>query len=100
MTQLNRDVDIKTLSTLATMRHDLLPIKAAAIPLLLIGGEEDEGAHAAMREISVLFLGSSQLQIVPNTGHLLFFEDAESYNRLVGDFLAQTLRARSANLVT
>ena len=100
MTQLNRAVDMRTLSTLATMRHDPLPIKAAAIPLLLIGGEEDEGAHAAMKEISDLFLGSSLLQIVPNAGHLLFFEDAELYNRLVGDFLAQTLQPRSANLVT
>lgn len=93
MAQLNRNMNIGTLPTLGALRYDPTPIKAASIPVFLIGGEEDTGAHAAMREIAGLFEGA-RLQIVAGTGHLLFFEHAEAYNRLIGDFLAQTLLGR------
>jgi 3-oxoadipate enol-lactonase len=93
MAQLNRKMNVALLPKLGPIRHDPAPIKAAAIPVFLIGGEEDAGAHAAMREIAELFAGA-RLEIVPATGHLLFFEHAAAYNRLIEGFLAQTLLGR------
>jgi pimeloyl-ACP methyl ester carboxylesterase len=61
--------------------------------VFLIGGEEDAGAQAAMREIAELFAGA-RLEIVPEAGHLLFFEHAAAYNRLIEDFLAEKLLGR------
>jgi pimeloyl-ACP methyl ester carboxylesterase len=93
MAQLNRNVNVAALPMLGPIRHDPAPLKAASIPVFLIGGEEDAGAHAAMREIAELF-EATRLEIVPETGHLLFFEHAEAYNRLIEDFLAQKLLGR------
>ena len=93
MAQTNRDVSLAILPMIGPIRHNPDPIKAASIPVFLIGGEEDAGAHAAMREIAGLFEGA-RLEIVPETGHLLFFEHAAAYNRLIEDFLAEKLMGR------
>ena len=67
----------------------------ASIPVFLIRGEEHAGAHAAMREIADLF-ENARLEIVPGTGHLVFFEHAAPYNRLIEDFLTEKLLGRDA----
>jgi 3-oxoadipate enol-lactonase len=93
MAQLNRGMNVALLPLLGPIRHDPGPIKAASIPMFLIGGEEDVGAHAAMREIAELFEGV-RMEIVPETGHLVFFEHAADYNRLIEDFLTEKLLGR------
>jgi pimeloyl-ACP methyl ester carboxylesterase len=40
-----------------------------------------------------LFEGA-RLEIIPDTGHLVFFEHAAAYNRLIEDFLAEKLLGR------
>ena len=90
MAQLNRDVKIGVLSEIAQLRFESGPIKSANIPVFLIGGQEDEGAHAAMREIVELF-PKSGLRIIPDTGHLLFFEYAEAWTTPIRDLLAGAL---------
>jgi len=93
MAQLNRNMDISLLSKLGPMRHAPDPIRTAAIPMFLIGGEEDAGAHAAMREIADLFEGA-RLAMVPESGHLVFFEHPIAYNGLVEAFLTEKLLDR------
>jgi 3-oxoadipate enol-lactonase len=93
MAQLNRNMNVALLPLLGPIRHNPDPIKAASIPVFLIGGEEDVGAHAAMREIADLF-ENARLEIVPDTGHLVFFEHAAPYNRLIEDFLTEKLLGR------
>jgi pimeloyl-ACP methyl ester carboxylesterase len=48
-----------------------------------------------MREIADLFEGA-RLEMVPETGHLVFFEHAPAYNRLIEDFLTEKLLGRNA----
>jgi 3-oxoadipate enol-lactonase len=93
MAQLNRNLNVGLLRLLGPIRHSPDPIRAASIPVFLIGGEEDAGAQAAMHEIAELFEGA-RLEIIPDTGHLVFFERAAAYNRLIEDFLAEKLLGR------
>jgi 3-oxoadipate enol-lactonase len=93
MAQLNRNMNIALLSKLGPIRHSPDPIKAASIPVFLIGGEEDADAHAAMREIADLFEGA-RLTMVPDSGHLVFFEEAVAYNGLIEAFLTEKLLGR------
>lgn len=86
MAQLNHGFDMHNLHRLRTLKFDIESI--AQIPALLIGGEDDNGANAALEQIKAR-LPKSSLHIVPNAGHLLFFEQPDAYNRLVLDFLAQ-----------
>jgi pimeloyl-ACP methyl ester carboxylesterase len=93
MAQLNRNMNIALLSKLGPIRHNPVPIRAASIPIFLIGGEEDADAHAAMREIADLFEGA-RLTMVPESGHLVFFEQAVAYNGLIEAFLTEKLLGR------
>ena len=68
-------------------KFDIAPVVQARIPTLLIGGEDDSGANAALQQLHDRLPGS-KFDIVPSAGHLLFFESADAYNKLVLDFLA------------
>jgi len=98
MAQLNHKVDISILSQLSKIRHDASPLREASIPILLLGGDEDEGTVDAMKEIASQ-LPSAVLKIVPGTGHLLFFEDPESYNASLDSFLAPIIGAPFRSLL-
>jgi 3-oxoadipate enol-lactonase len=87
MAQINRHVDMQRLKELPTLRHDAKVLAAAATPVLLLAAEEDDGAQVAMQELQEL-LPRSVYHSIANAGHLAFFESAETYNRLVLDFLA------------
>jgi 3-oxoadipate enol-lactonase len=86
LTQLNDRVDLKLLSGLRDLKHDVAPIAAAGIPTLLIGGEDDHGVNDSLKQLKALIPGA-QLEMIENAGHLLFFESAQRYNHLVETFL-------------
>ena len=86
MAQLNHDFDMTRLADLRTHKFSVTPIVDAKVPLLLIGGEDDNGSNAALEQIHRAVPGSAY-RVIPNAGHLLFFESSEAYNRLVVDFL-------------
>jgi 3-oxoadipate enol-lactonase len=88
--QTNRAVDLKLLLGMRELKNDVTPIAKAKIPTLLIGGEDDHGANGALQELQTLIPGAS-LAVVPDAGHLLFFESADKYNELVGGFLGRHL---------
>jgi len=90
MAQINHAVDLKLLLGMREIKNDATPIAAAKIPTLLIGGEDDNGANGALQELQTLIPGAS-LKIVPDAGHLLFFESADIYNELVDRFLSKQL---------
>jgi 3-oxoadipate enol-lactonase len=90
LSQLNHGVRMDTAAKLGGVRHDPEPILDAGIPLFLLGGEEEHGVIEAMGEIVGLFPGTP-LEIVPDTGHLLFFEHASAFNEHIGGFLRKTL---------
>lgn len=95
MSQLNNDYDMTRLGDLRHHKFDIDPVVRAGIPVLLIGGEEDGASGDALRELNRL-LPNSGLVVIPNAGHLLFFESAERYNRLVLDFLGDCMSSRTA----
>jgi pimeloyl-ACP methyl ester carboxylesterase len=88
LAQLNHQFDMKRLPELRAHKFDLNAIVDAKIPVLLIGGEDDNGANAALEKIREAVPGS-KLHIIPNAGHLLFFEAPDDYNKLVVDFLTK-----------
>jgi 3-oxoadipate enol-lactonase len=90
MAQTNQTVNLKLLLGMRELKNDVTPIATAKIPTLLIGGEDDHGANDALRELQTLIPGAS-LEIIPDAGHLLFFESADQYNKLVGGFLGKYL---------
>lgn len=90
MAQINHAVDLKLLLGMRELKNDVTPIATAKIPTLLIGGEDDNGVNGALQELQTLIPGAS-LTIVPDAGHLLFFESADKYNELVDVFLSKQL---------
>jgi 3-oxoadipate enol-lactonase len=86
MAQLNHSFPIARLADLRGRKFSIDPLVQAKVPALLLGGEDDNGANGALRQIHELLPGS-RFHIVPNAGHLLFFEAPEIYNKLVLDFL-------------
>jgi 3-oxoadipate enol-lactonase len=88
LAQLNHDFDMRRLPELRAHKPDLNAIVKAKIPTLLIGGEDDNGANAALGQIREAMPGA-RLHIIPNAGHLLFFEAPDDYNKLVVDFLTK-----------
>lgn len=86
MAQLNHDFDMTKLADLRNHKFDVAPLVNARVPVQLIGGDDDNGANQALRQIQAAIPGS-RLEIIENAGHLLFFEAAQEYNRIVLDFL-------------
>lgn len=84
--QLNHNFDITRLPDLRLHSFDIEPLVQARTPVLLIGGEEDNGTDEALRKINHA-LPDSRLEIIPSAGHLLFFECADQYNQLVLEFV-------------
>jgi pimeloyl-ACP methyl ester carboxylesterase len=90
MAQLNRGVDMKVLPRMRQLKANADTLAKAGIPVLLIGGEDDNGANDAMRSLHAS-LPKSEFHIIPDAGHLLFFERAQAYNAIVDSFLGKVL---------
>jgi len=87
MTQLNREVDIRLLfSELAQLKPDLTRFTEANLPALLLAGADDHHSQSAMSELAKA-IPAARLEVLANTGHLLFFEEAARFNAAVLEFL-------------
>ncbi|MEX3715361.1 alpha/beta hydrolase [Cytobacillus horneckiae] len=64
---------------------DILPF--ILVPVLVICGEYDKATPVSESEIFHKLIPNSKLEIIPNTGHLCYQEDPESFNHAVIDFL-------------
>lgn len=93
LAQLNHQFDMSKLPELRNHKFDIKTIVDAGIPVLLIGGEDDNGANFAMNQIREA-VPRSEIHIIPSAGHLLFFEAPDAYNRLVADFTRAHLPVR------
>ncbi|BBK41506.1 hydrolase [Allostella vacuolata] len=71
-------------------------MKRITVPVLLLSGDEDWPClqpGLLMKQT----IPNSALAIIPNAGHAINLEEPDSYNRLVGDFLAQVEAGRWPN---
>jgi 3-oxoadipate enol-lactonase len=66
---------------------DRLP--AVKAPTLVIVGRDDPGTPPAMSEAIAAAIPGARLEIIPDASHLSNIEQAEIFNRLLLDFLAQ-----------
>ncbi|MEE8345864.1 MAG: alpha/beta hydrolase [Dehalococcoidia bacterium] len=68
----------------AASREQLAAIKA---PVLFIGGEHDEVMPPALMEVACRLIPGARMVLVPGAGHSVYFEDPETFNRLVLEFV-------------
>jgi pimeloyl-ACP methyl ester carboxylesterase len=64
------------------------PMAALTVPMLVLTGDEDWPCLAP----GILLkrtIQSAALAVMPNCGHAINLEDPDTFNRLIGDFLAQ-----------
>jgi 3-oxoadipate enol-lactonase len=61
--------------------------QALRIPALFIVGEEDAVIRPPIIEAAAKCIPGARLELVPRAGHSVYFERADAYNALVGDFL-------------
>jgi len=60
-----------------------------AVPTLMLAGTEDQlFAPEALREVQALIPGADLTEF-PGVGHSLYFEDPQTFNRIVGDFVGK-----------
>ncbi len=64
-------------------------------PLLLIAGEEDIVCSPARLEALNAEIAQSELAMIPESGHSVYFERADQFNRTVDGFLSRTYPAGS-----
>lgn len=63
-------------------------LAAVSAPTLVLVGADDPGTPPLLSEIIARKIPGARLEVVPDASHLLNIEQAETFNRLVGDFLA------------
>jgi len=74
------------------LKHDLKPLIEHKIPTLLVVGEEDVlTPPPAMASVAAL-IPQARFVRVPQAGHSVYFERAEEFNRIVGNFLREHVR--------
>jgi 3-oxoadipate enol-lactonase len=56
-------------------------------PTLVIGGAEDPSTPPALQQIIAASIRGAQLEIIARAAHLANIEQADSFNRLLGEFL-------------
>ncbi len=60
------------------------------IPTLFLFGSEDGQLPADLGKLAQTIIPSSRYAEVPDTGHSVYFERGDEFNRIVGDFLKET----------
>ncbi|MEE8346353.1 MAG: alpha/beta hydrolase, partial [Dehalococcoidia bacterium] len=79
---LERDPDV------AASREALAAIRA---PVLFIGGEQDEVKPPSLMEIACGLTPGARMIVVPGAGHSVYFEEPDTFNRIVLEFLTEVL---------
>ncbi|MGH8249053.1 MAG: alpha/beta fold hydrolase [Gammaproteobacteria bacterium] len=59
-----------------------------AMPVLFIGGEHDEVMPVSLMAIAHSLIPTSRMVVVPGAGHSVYFEQPETFNQVVLEFLA------------
>ncbi len=64
-----------------------------SVPTLFLSGEEDIVIPPAVIDAAMAMLPAARLVRVPETGHSIYFERAETFNEIVTEFLDETYPA-------
>lgn len=84
---LNTRVAPNLVSILFSLKHDVKPIVENKIPTLLLVGDEDVlSPPQAMKSVAAQ-IPQARFVTVPRAGHSVYFERADEFNRIVGEFL-------------
>jgi pimeloyl-ACP methyl ester carboxylesterase len=62
--------------------------------VLYIGGEHDEVMPVVLMEVARGFIPGARMVVVPGAGHSVYFEQPETFNHIVGEFLTECARMR------
>jgi 3-oxoadipate enol-lactonase len=73
--------------TAPASRIDPARLKDWTIPTLVLGGANDQLVPPSVLKHVASLIPGAQAQILPGLGHSTYFEDAVTFNDLVGDFL-------------
>jgi 3-oxoadipate enol-lactonase len=87
------DKDAARRKLIAMRRTPRAAIAALKPPLLCIAGEEDAVIPAAAVAVLASIVPGARLARVPAAGHSVYWERAETFNRLVDEFLRDVDRA-------
>lgn len=66
-----------------------------AVPVLVLAGEKDDNAPAAMMERMAEKIPGARFRVIPGAGHLAHFEKPEAFRILLDAFLEQTITERA-----
>jgi pimeloyl-ACP methyl ester carboxylesterase len=70
-------------------RVDVDELRTYAVPTLVIVGERDAlFSSDSLQEVAALIPGAEAC-VIPGVGHSSYFEDPETFNRIVGGFISQ-----------
>ncbi len=89
---LNTHVAPNLVSLLFGLKHDVRPIVEHKIPTLLLVGEEDVLTPPEAMASVAAQIPQAKFVKVPQAGHSVYFERADEFNRIVGDFLREQVR--------
>jgi len=64
------------------------------VPVLFIGGECDEVMPVVLMQIAADFIPGARMVVVPGAGHSVYFEQPETFNHVVGEFLTECAPSR------
>lgn len=70
-------------------RRDALP--GVSVPTLVLAGEKDDNAPAAMMERMAAKILGANFQVIPGAGHLAHFEQPEAFRAALDAFLDETI---------
>jgi 3-oxoadipate enol-lactonase len=68
-------------------RVDPALLKGWSIPTLVLGGLNDQIVASSVMQYVATMIPGAELRLIPGLGHSTYFEDAPTFNALVGDFL-------------
>jgi 3-oxoadipate enol-lactonase len=88
MRDLNVDADRREM-----LRDRLTPnpdVSMLDMPILFLFGAEDTSSSPEMGRLAHSMVPGSRFIEVPGCGHSVYWEQAEEFNRIVGDFLAES----------